>query len=108
MPYGPDKVRLTIAVDHDLNDKLDKLSKAMHLSKTALVISLVENNIDNYANMWKLIKNPDGLDKLIVALSKQNKDTKELRKIRKQIKENPKLVDETSELFEDLTKKKKK
>ena len=108
MPYGPDKVRLTIAVDHDLNDKLDKLSKAMHLSKTALVISLVENNIDNYANMWKLIKNPDGLDKLIVALSKQNyKDTSELKKIRKQLKENPDLVDETSDLFKDITKKKK-
>ena len=49
MPYGPDKVRLTIAVDHELNDKLEKLSKAMHVSKTVLVINLVEGNIDNYA-----------------------------------------------------------
>ena len=108
MPYGPDKVRLTIAVDHELNDKLEKLSKAMHVSKTVLVINLVEGNIDNYARVWNVVKNPDQLDKLIVALSKQNKDTRELRKIRKQIKENPELVDETSELFEELTKKKKK
>lgn len=83
MPYGPDKVRLTIAVDHELNDKLEKLSKAMHVSKTVLVINLVEGNIDNYARVWNVVKNTDQLDKLIVALSKQNKDTSKLKKIKR-------------------------
>ena len=107
MPYGPDKVRLTIAVDHDLNDKLEKFSKAMHLSKTALVINLVEQNIDNYARVWNLVSNPEQLDKLIVALNKQHKDTSELKKIRKQLRSNPNLANEADELFKDLTSKKK-
>lgn len=107
MPYGPDKVRLTIAVDKNLNEKLEKFSKAMHLSKTALVINLVEQNIDNYARVWNLIRNPDHLDELILALNRQHKDTSELKKIRKQLKANPNLADDADELFKDLTSKKK-
>lgn len=107
MPYGPDKVRLTVAVDQDLNDKLEKFSKAMHLSKTALVINLIEQNIDNYARVWNLVSDPEQLDKLIVAMNRQHKDTSALKNIRKQIKANPKLKEDTNALFKDIATKKR-
>lgn len=59
MMYDKDKyVRLTVAVPKELNSKIEALAKKTHMSKTALVIQLIENNIDVLSSFWETMKNP--------------------------------------------------
>lgn len=104
MAYTKDKVRLTVAVSQELNEKIEKLANAMHLSKTALVISMIEQNIDIMAAGWNMINKPEFRTTLLNAAKENNLDTSQIEAFNDLADSNPEAVEGVTSLFNDLKK----
>ena len=113
MAYSEDKIRLTVAVDEDLNEKLEVFSEAMCISKTNLIINLLNDYLYDYSVVWNSINTVDKINVYINGMRKCNKDVSELLKIKKVLLTNPRLVNRANTLMRKLAeesknKKKKK
>ena len=69
-----DIVRISVALPKELDNKLVILSKRMHISKTKLVIQMVETNIDTLSKAWTLLSNPNSISQMAI-LSQQLKNS---------------------------------
>ena len=58
MAYSSDKVRLTVAIDKELNERIEFAAKTLNVSKTKLITELIETNLDNMVKVWELMKDP--------------------------------------------------
>lgn len=105
MAYTKDKVRLTVAVSQELNDKIEKLANAMHLSKTALVITMIEQNIDLMAAGWNMINNPEFRSTLLNAAKENNMDTSQIEAFNNLADDNPDAVEGVTNLFNEIKTK---
>ena len=58
MAYSSDKVRLTVAIDKELNERIEFAAKTLNVSKTKLITELIETYLNNMVNTWELMRNP--------------------------------------------------
>lgn len=70
-----DKVRVNIALDKDVNDRLIEMSKRMGMSKTNLCAMMILQQIDTFEKTYELLKNPSLMQKLIDETYESMSDT---------------------------------
>ena len=80
MAYSSDKVRLTVAIDKELNERIEFAAKTLNVSKTKLITELIETNLDNMVKVWELMKDPHTVQNDSNAFNKMNKFTDGIKK----------------------------
>ena len=109
MAYSKDKyIRLSVAIPAELNDKLENLSSKMHISKTALIIQLIESNIDIFATFWDSLKNPIVIKALSSLAKHQGNDDilKSIENLDFNIKNNTQDFQDADNLINEIRNKK--
>ncbi|MCI9049563.1 MAG: hypothetical protein HFF37_04125 [Coprobacillus sp.] len=59
MAYSKDKVRITIPIPKDVDERLENLASKLATSKSKMCAQLIVEGIDNYEMAWKMMNNPD-------------------------------------------------
>lgn len=106
MPYGKDKIKLTVAVDELTNSKIEKFAEMLELSKNELINAMIKNEIYNYSAIWNIISDPKKYEELMFIYKKKGKDTSELVKLKKKIQRSPRLLEEANRFFKQMDIKK--
>ena len=107
MVYSEDKIRLTVAVDEELNRRIELIAAGFGKSKTKLIIDLIESNIYNYIKVWETVQNKTRLSEMIADYKKVNKDVSDLLKIQKVLLTEPRTVERVSRLMKELKEEQK-
>ena len=59
------KVRISIAVSPELNERIESMAKRMGMSKATLCSVLVSQQIDTFEKTWEMLGNPELMGKNI-------------------------------------------
>lgn len=59
------KVRISIAVSPELNERIESMAKRMGMSKATLCSVLVSQQIDTFEKTWEMLGNPELMGKLL-------------------------------------------
>ena len=59
------KVRISIAVTPELNERIEKMASRMGMSKATLCSMLVSQQIDSFEQAWKMLGNPQLMGQLL-------------------------------------------
>lgn len=63
------KVRISIAVSPELNERIEKMAKRMGMSKATLCSVLVSQQIDTFEKTWEMLGNPDLMAQMLRAFA---------------------------------------
>ena len=63
------KVRISIAVSPELNERIESMAKRMGMSKATLCSVLVSQQIDTFEKTWEMLGNPELMGKMLSAFA---------------------------------------
>ena len=63
------KVRISIAVSPELNERIESMAKRMGMSKATLWSVLVSQQIDTFEKTWEMLGNPELMGKMLSAFA---------------------------------------
>lgn len=106
-PKQANKSSITINIDNNLVEKIEKMSSAMQVSKSQFCENLMNQYIDSYWNFWKIIADPKKLHRLIKAMKLTKGPWEDLQKIEDGIKADPSLIEQINALSDEISDKNK-
>ena len=108
MAYSKDKIRLSLAVDKELYDRLEFASKKLNMSKNNLIVTLVESNLDTIVKSWEILQNPIALQQMATVLGSQGYDMTGFDELNNALQDkNRKEFKEIDDFTKGITKKTK-
>lgn len=107
MAVKSENTRITITLPKELLAKVETLAEYQHVTKNAVVVSLIQMSIDAQLNMWALIKNPDTLQKMVELYTSMRPEDREMAEnvrnvLTSERKEDKDKVDSVNELFDKI------
>lgn len=72
MAYSKDKVRITIPVPKDVDERLDSLATKLATSKSKMCAQLIVEGLDNYEIAWKMMNNPETREQFLKFMQKDD------------------------------------
>ena len=79
------KVRISIAVEPELNARIENLAKRMGMSKTSFCSNLIAQQITYQEKIWDIVSNPNDLSLLLKAMTDESND--DIKKAAKNVSE---------------------
>lgn len=105
MAYSSDKVRLTVAIDKELNERIEFAAKSLKVSKTKLITELIETNLDNMVTVWELLKNPQYVANAQNIMGSLGFDTSNLTDFGKTVQNDSKAFNKMNKFTDGIKKK---
>lgn len=105
MAYSSDKVRLTVAIDKELNDRIEFAAKSLKVSKTKLITELIETNLDNMVTVWELMKNPEYVANVTKIMNSVGFGTSNITDFGKTVQNDSKAFNKIEKFTDGIKKK---
>ena len=105
MAYSSDKVRLTVAIDKELNERIEFAAKTLNVSKTKLITELIETNLDNMVTVWELMRNPEYVANVTKLMGSVGFDTSNITDSGKTVQNDSKAFNKIEKFTDGIKKK---
>ncbi|MCI6704503.1 MAG: ribbon-helix-helix domain-containing protein [Erysipelotrichaceae bacterium] len=105
MAYSSDKVRLTVAIDKELNERIEFAAKKLNVSKTKLITELIETNLNNMVTAWELMKNPEYVANVTKIMDSVGFDTSNLTDFGNTVQNDSKAFNKIEKFTDGIKKK---
>ena len=105
MAYSSDKVRLTVAIDKELNERIEFAAKTLNVSKTKLITELIETYLNNMVNTWELMRNPEYVANLTKMMSSVGFDTSNIIDFSNTVQNNSNAFNKMNKFTDGIKKK---
>lgn len=98
-------ITISINITKELNKKLEKFANAMECSKSQLCQNALNAQLDKYYKAWKLMRDPEALDRLIEQAENAGYEDYSLLAVKKELEENPEYQSMADDFINQIDEK---
>lgn len=80
MATKKEKIRLSISLDRDLNNRIEVLANRMSMSKASLCNAILAQGIQGYEMAWEVMSSPQGMLEIAKMFKFKDEDVEKVSK----------------------------